>query len=104
MGLSVDRTSTLTIVTCEVAHKAPKLDTKEATMGQLTGLDQEQLAAKVAWEGGVLAALEYGIRSEQIANLRARELWRDLESRYAALTPLVDELESYLARQEPEAA
>ena len=58
----------------------------------------DELAKKVRWEGGALDAIEYGIRSEQIDDPELRELWRDLEDRYRALTPLVTQIEIRLRR------
>ena len=58
----------------------------------------DELAKKVRWEGGALDAIEYGIRSEQIDDPELRELWRDLEDRYRALTPLVTQIAIRLRR------
>jgi hypothetical protein len=61
-------------------------------------MSRERLASKVEWEGGVLAALEYGIRSDLIQDADIRTLWQDLETRYLELTPIVDQLEQLLAK------
>lgn len=50
------------------------------------------LAKKVEWEGGVLAALEYGIRTDEIEDPALRSLWEQVETRYRALTPLITEI------------
>jgi hypothetical protein len=52
-------------------------------------MDRERLAAKVEWEGGVLATLDYGLRSDDIADPELRQAWADVESAYRAMTPLV---------------
>ncbi len=54
---------------------------------------KNELARKVRWEGGALDAIEYGIRSEQIDDPDMQALWRELEERYRALTPLVISIE-----------
>ena len=52
----------------------------------------EQLADKVHWEGGVYAALEYGLRSEDIEDPELASLWRRMEELHDELTsgPLAD--------------
>lgn len=61
-------------------------------MADAKPISAKRLADKVEWEGGVLAALEYGIRSEQIDDSELRSLWSDLEQRYRSLTPLVSQI------------
>jgi hypothetical protein len=44
-----------------------------------------RLAQKVQWEGGVLDALQYGIRADEIDDPDVSEAWRKLESLWAEL-------------------
>jgi hypothetical protein len=60
---------------------------------QLTASDVRD---RVKWEGGVLDAVEYGIRHDQIQDPALRTMWRDVESRYKALTPLTERIRTFL--------
>jgi hypothetical protein len=61
-------------------------------------LDRRRLAEKVAWEGGVFAALRYGIRSEEIADPQLRRLWARMERKYQAITPIAVEIAAALEK------
>jgi hypothetical protein len=52
-------------------------------------MNATELARKVDWEGGVLSALEYGIRSEEIDDPELATLWRRLECVYEQLRPSI---------------
>jgi hypothetical protein len=54
----------------------------------IEGMDRRRLATKVAWEGGVLATLRYGVRSEHIADEDLKALWAEMERHYRAMTPI----------------
>jgi hypothetical protein len=58
-----------------------------------TRYDRRLIAHKVDWEGGLLAALQYGVRSEQIADPELAAKWAVVEKLYAQLMPLVYEIE-----------
>ena len=62
------------------------------------GLDRRRLAEKVAWEGGVFAALRYGIRSEDIDDAQLRKLWAKMERNYRAITPIAVEIAAALEK------
>lgn len=47
----------------------------------------KDLADKVHWEGGIVSALEYGIRSEDIDDPELVALWRRLEGLYDQMRP-----------------
>lgn len=64
-------------------------------------MDRSRLAKKVAWEGGVLAALEYGVRAEQIDDAEISRAWEAVERAYGELTPLVDRVSSLLQTSDP---
>jgi hypothetical protein len=50
-------------------------------------MNARELARKVEWEGGILGALEYGIRHEEIDDPELAALWRRLETIYDQLRP-----------------
>lgn len=52
-------------------------------------MNARDLARKVEWEGGVLGALEYGIRSEEIDDPELSTLWRRMEGLYDQLRPSI---------------
>jgi hypothetical protein len=60
-------------------------------MDESSKFSRERLAQKVRWEGGLLAALDYGIKSDDIADPELAALWARLERTYADLAPLLDE-------------
>ena len=57
-----------------------------------TNLTNVVLAKKVEWEGGVIGALEFGIRSDQITDPEVRRMWKEVEEAYLSLTPMVSKL------------
>ncbi|MEX0796986.1 MAG: hypothetical protein WD274_09855 [Acidimicrobiia bacterium] len=59
-------------------------------------LPAAELAAKVEWEGGIIPALEYGIRYQHIEDPEVARLWAELEQRHDELAPLVTQLEKLL--------
>jgi hypothetical protein len=54
-------------------------------------MDRDMLAAKIQWEGGVFATLEYGIRSDDIEDFELRVQWQALETLYDEMRPLIVE-------------
>ena len=53
---------------------------------QMTAKD---LADRVQWEGGIVSALEYGIRSDEIGDPELAALWRRMEQLYDQLRPSI---------------
>lgn len=53
---------------------------------------RETLIAKVNWEGGIIDALDYGIKAEDIEDPTLAALWRAAETQYRALEPLVERI------------
>lgn len=53
-------------------------------------MSNEQLAQKVRWEGGLIAALEYGITQDAIEDAETAIAWTDLAAAYDAFSPLAD--------------
>jgi hypothetical protein len=62
------------------------------------GYDRRLLAHKVNWEGGVLGALQYGLRSEHIADPALAMQWSAIEDLYQKLMPRITELERVLGK------
>jgi hypothetical protein len=56
------------------------------------------LAAKVEWEGGVMEALDYGIKTEDMpeGDAELTEAWSKLEAAFKAVQPLADAMEKLL--------
>jgi hypothetical protein len=58
--------------------------------------DRDLLAYKIRWEGGVMAALDYGLRPDDIQDPELRVAWERLQSLHAELRPLVRDFERRL--------
>lgn len=56
------------------------------------------LRGKIEWEGGILEALEYGIKTTEMpeGDTELTEAWALLASAYEALQPLADAVEKLL--------
>jgi hypothetical protein len=61
-------------------------------------LSLHRLAEKVGWEGGIMAALDYGIRSGNIDDEEVARLWADLEALHDRMEPLMDQIDRRLSR------
>lgn len=68
----------------------------DAVVGTSGAMTREQLAAKVAWEGGAFDALRYGVRSDQIEDAELRELWQEMERLYRGISPIAWRIDSLL--------
>lgn len=55
-------------------------------------LTKTSLAQKIRWEGGVLAALDYGIKPDEIEDAQLATLWRELDEAYRRFSPLLEEV------------
>ena len=62
-------------------------------MDQERKLTLRRLAHKVGWEGGILATLDYGIRSDDIDDPEVAALWADLEQLYLRMAPIMGALD-----------
>lgn len=83
-------------MTVNLSQRPATLQSKEATTVATTKrgrYDRRLLAHKVNWEGGILAALQYGIRSDQIGDPALAKRWAAIEELYRDLMPRVSELE-----------
>lgn len=65
-------------------------------MAHAEKMTADRLAQKIRWEGGLMAALQYGIQPSQIADPELAKLWGRLRRAYLNLAPLVDEATSRL--------
>jgi hypothetical protein len=70
----------------------------EVTMDSRSKLSLRRLADKVGWEGGILAAIDYGIRSEDIADPEVAALWAKIEGLYDQMTPALGRLDVRIRR------
>jgi len=63
---------------------------------KLEQLSRPRLAEKVAWEGGTIEALRYGIRSSDIADPDVARLWSELETLYERMAPIARQIDRVL--------
>lgn len=62
-------------------------------MGGESKLSIERLARRVATEGGIVAALDYGIRGSDIGDIEVAGAWAELQGLYEQMVPLMDRLD-----------
>jgi hypothetical protein len=58
-------------------------------------MSRRDLADKCEWEGGVYAAIEYGIKHDDVP-LIISHAWKKAEDLFDELSPLLDEISAYL--------
>ena len=58
--------------------------------------DRDLLASKIRWEGGVIAALDYGLHPEDIGDPELRSAWERLQRLHAEIRPLIRDFERRL--------
>jgi hypothetical protein len=60
-------------------------------------MTEDEFLQKVEWEGGVVEALEYGLRADMLKdpNIKLGRLWKSLETAWLGLQPLMGAVESY---------
>lgn len=59
-------------------------------------LNDDALAQKIRWEGGLWAALEYGIAAEDIENPQLADLWERMRRAFRDFAPLFEEVQARL--------
>jgi hypothetical protein len=69
------------------------------TSTERPGYTRDLLASKIQWEGGIIATLEYGLRSEDIEDGHLRVIWRDLEVLYDKMRPKIVEMRRALTAE-----
>lgn len=60
-----------------------------------------EFANKIEWEGGVVGALDYGLRASDLDpdepdSAELRQTWAELEDKYSDVAVLVDDLDRIL--------
>ena len=53
---------------------------------------RKDVASKTEWEGDIMAALDYGLKAEDMpeGDTELREAWAALQAKYAELKPFID--------------
>lgn len=62
------------------------------------GLSIEEVAAKVAWEGGVFETLRCGLRADQVSDHALAAMWKQMETLYEQIAPIAWRIESSLGQ------
>lgn len=61
-------------------------------------MSEEEFIAKISWEGGVMSALEYGLKwtdlEDQSTELAQR--WRRLQDAYSNFRPAIEQVEAVI--------
>lgn len=65
-------------------------------------MTEAEFAAKVEWEGGVMDALDYGLRAKDVELGGLHTMWRDLETLWEPMRWLVGQIEDVLEDIESE--
>jgi hypothetical protein len=63
-------------------------------------MTNDELIEKIAWEGNVYDALEYGIEASDIEDPEASAIWRDLRNVYLVMESMVKRLYEVLEDEE----
>jgi hypothetical protein len=65
-------------------------------------MTEDEFLAKVEWEGGVVDALEYGLRADMLKDRSSElfKLWRKLDSKWDKLKPSLAAVENYFENWE----
>jgi len=58
--------------------------------------DRDLLAYKIRWEGGVMGALDYGLKPDDIGDPELRAAWQELQQVHAELRPMIQDFERRL--------
>jgi len=61
-------------------------------------VDARELARLVRMHGGILGAIEYGVRSTEISDPELATAWRQIERQYQALRPALSIVGRVLAK------
>ena len=64
--------------------------------------DRHDLAAKVSWEGGILEAVDYGIKAADMpeGDAELTEAWGKLEASFGETSKLADAVEKLLVPED----
>ena len=55
-------------------------------------MNREDFIAKIDWEGGILGALDYGLRSEDCDDPELKTTWQQLETWYNNMPKEAEEI------------
>ena len=66
---------------------------EESDSDQRRKMSLRRLAARVGTEGGIVAAIDYGIRDVDIDDANVAAIWAEVQSLYAQMIPLMDQLD-----------
>jgi hypothetical protein len=56
-------------------------------------LDLRRLASRVGAEGGIMAAIDYGIRDTDIEDADVAAIWAEVQQLYERMIPMMDQLD-----------
>ena len=56
-------------------------------------LSLRRLAARVGAEGGIVAAIDYGVRDTDIEDANVAAVWAEVQRLYERMVPLMDQLD-----------
>lgn len=62
-------------------------------------MTKQEFVSKIEWEGGVLAALEYGLRSEDTDDIELSILWQKIVDLYSQVKSQLREIESIYQKE-----
>lgn len=64
-------------------------------------MSEEEFVAKIDWEGGVMSALEYGLRQDDLEepNTPLGHAWGELQMAYRALNPKIKVVEDLIPEE-----
>lgn len=62
-------------------------------------MDLASLRNKIEWEGGVIGALEYGVRDDDIDDDDLSDMWYEIQTKYEVLESDIAEFEDELAKR-----
>lgn len=65
-------------------------------------MTERDFAAKIDWEGGITAALDYGLRTEDCEPGPLRDAWEKLELKWAAMQEEIGDVEAILEQHQEE--
>jgi len=64
-------------------------------------LSLSRLATKVGWEGGILATIDYGVRSADIDDPEVATLWAEIEALYDQMVPVMGKVDRRIREARP---
>ena len=67
--------------------------TTHADVEDRARLSLRRLAARVGAEGGIMAAIDYGVQASDIEDHDVAAIWAEVQGLYARMVPLMDQLD-----------